>query len=183
MRYVIEIWKDIEGFEGLYQVSNMGKIKSCERFVKHSRNPNFFRSIKEKLLKQTIGRKGYLVVNLSKDGEHDCKRVSRLVAIAFVPNPDNKPEVNHKDGDKLNNNDWNLEWNTTSENIQHAYDNGLKKAWDGLKGETHGRSKLSEIDVLNIRKSSKLDEDLANAFGVKKSCINKIRNKQSWKHL
>ena len=116
----MEIWKDIEGYEGLYQVSNLGRVKSIygwcgNRFVKRT-----------KILKLKINNKGYTKVYLYKNKKSKMFFVHRLVAMAFVPNPNNLPQVNHKDGNKLNNSIGNLEWCTCSENIKHAYKTGLK---------------------------------------------------------
>ena len=102
-----EIWKDVVDYEGLYKVSNFGRIKRT--FV----------------LKPYIDRKGYYFVNLSKNGLVKCCRVHQLVAKSFIPNPLNKTEVNHIDGIKLNNIVSNLEWTTHKENMQHAFRNHL----------------------------------------------------------
>lgn len=103
-----ESWKDVEGYEGLYQVSNCGRVKSLERMrlVKSG----CFGKVKEKILKHGKNKSGYLQVLLWKDGKQKSHRVQRLVANAFIPNPENKPEVNHKDENKENNCVWNLEW-------------------------------------------------------------------------
>ena len=117
-----EVWKDIKGYEGLYQVSNYGRIKSLDRIIKDSHrsyNKN------DKILKLSFNFQKYLMVNLSKYGVKKSYRVNRLVAEAFIPNPLNKSQVNHIDGNKINNNVENLEWVTPSENMQHAYKNGL----------------------------------------------------------
>jgi hypothetical protein len=90
-----------------------------------------------KPLKHMITRKGYHLVALYKDGKRYYKSVARLVAQAFIPNPDNKPEINHKDGNKDNNTSNNLEWMTTKENIHHAMDNGLR-----VRSEVCGRAKV-----------------------------------------
>ena len=115
-----EQWKEIDDYNG-YSVSNTGKVKSFRR-----------KNNKEKglILKQETTYKGYKQVCLYKDGKKHQKLVHRLVAEAFIPNPDNKPEINHKDTDKTNNTIFNLEWNTSSENTIHAYKNGL---YDNLK--------------------------------------------------
>lgn len=109
-----EVWKDIDGYEGLYQVSNMGKVRSLKR-----NNTN------GKILRKCINKRGYEVVYFSKGNKKYAQRVHRLVAIAFIPEAKNKPQVNHIDGNKLNNCMNNLEWCTQSENIKHAYDNNL----------------------------------------------------------
>ena len=106
----MEIWKDIEGFEGLYQVSNLGKVKSL----------NYNHTKKEKILKHGSDRVGYLRVNLCKEGKRKTYQVHRLVAQAFIPNLENKPQVNHKDEDKTNNKVENLEWMTRRENINYG---------------------------------------------------------------
>ena len=119
-----EVWKDIEGYEGLYQVSTCGNIKSLARIVHSEKRGDY--KIKEKILKQSDTTTGYKKVELCKDNEkRKSFKVHRLVAQAFIPNPNNKPEVNHIDGNKINNNIDNLEWVTSSENSIHAYETGL----------------------------------------------------------
>ena len=113
-----EIWKDIEGFEGYYQVSNMGRVKSL----------NYHRTGKEKILKGCDNGDSYLRVMLYKDGKGKKYRVNRLVAQAFIENPDNLPEVNHKDKVRTNNCVDNLEWCTTQYNIDYS----LSKAIIGI---------------------------------------------------
>ena len=109
-----EIWIDIEGYEGLYQVSNLGNIRSL----------NYNRTGKTRTLKTCI-KKDYVVINLCKNNMKKNYQVHRLVAQAFIPNCENKTEVNHIDGNKENNAVDNLEWATRSENMQHAFKNGL----------------------------------------------------------
>ena len=103
-----EIWKDVEGYEGLYQVSNFGNVKSVKRIIKKANNA--YLSVKERLLKYTTNHKGYKMVSLSKNGKQKSCTVHRLVAKAFIPNPKDLPQVNHKDENKLNNYVNNLEW-------------------------------------------------------------------------
>ena len=102
-----EIWKDIDGFEKLYQISNFGRVFSKRR---------------NKIMKLNL-RKNYLRVGFNKEGVYYCFQVHRLVAQAFIPNPDNKDEVNHIDCNKQNNNVSNLEWVTHEENMEHACNN------------------------------------------------------------
>ena len=117
-----EIWKDIEGYEGIYQVSNLGKVKSLERYCSTHWGR---RRVPEKILNPQEKEYGYLCVDLHRDGNSKSYSIHRLVATAFIPNPEDKPEVNHKDGDTGNNQVSNLEWATGSENVRHALQTGL----------------------------------------------------------
>lgn len=108
----MELWKDIKGYEGLYQVSNLGRVKS----LKYNQQ-NF-----EKVLKPNIHKNGYAFCILKGKG----KSIHRLVAEAFIPNVQNKPTVNHKNGIKTDNRVENLEWSTYGENLKHAYKTNLK---------------------------------------------------------
>ena len=141
-----EVWKDIKGYEGYYQVSSLGNVKSLEReeIFKNKKGKTIKRLRKERILTQKVNEYGYAEVNLWKDGKNKYLRVHRLVGISFIPNPENKPVVNHKDGNKLNNCVTNLEWNTVSENTWHAthvlgtndYKKGLVKATEACKKKT-----------------------------------------------
>ena len=118
-----EIWKPIKGFEGLYEISNFGNVKSLPRIKINNRGKQL---TKERIMKPNKTRNKYLNVPLT--GENHIKKyysIHRLVAQTFIPNPDNLPEINHINGDKTNNRVDNLEWVTRSENIRHAYNNGL----------------------------------------------------------
>ncbi len=117
----MEIWKDIVGYENKYQVSNLGNIKSLETWT----GDKYIK--REKLLKNILYGNSYYYVSLSKNGKVKRFKVNRLVAQAFIPNPKNKPQVNHIDGNKLNNKADNLEWCTQSENMKHASMFGLRK--------------------------------------------------------
>lgn len=114
-----EIWRDVAEYEGYYQVSNLGNVRSVERTVARS---NYFVVLKSQVLKPAIRTAGYLFVNLSKDSKVKTKNIHRLVADAFLPNPQCKQEVNHKNGNKTDNNINNLEWCSRSENMIHSYD-------------------------------------------------------------
>ena len=114
-----EIWKDIEGYEGLYQVSNLGRVKSLSKYDRLGR-------LHVERIKSTVNNgNGYLSVNLKHNGKQVMRTVHRLVADAFIQNKLSLPEVNHLNGDKTDNRVSNLEWCTHSENMQHSVDNGL----------------------------------------------------------
>ena len=165
-----EIWKDVIGYEGLYEVSDTGKVKS----------DSTAKFLWGKELKAQNHK--YLRVCLKgRETKSEWKTVHRLVAIHFVPNPDNLPYVNHKDGNKLNNNDWNLEWTTPKGNAEHAVSERLYKI-----GEDNGRAKLTERNVFEIYdfllKKVK-SEDIAEKYNVSKGTINHIKSGKGWKHL
>lgn len=120
-----EIWKDVFGYEGLYKVSPNGEVKSLDIYQTLCDGRKRLR--KGRILKAFLDSDGYYVVNLSKYNIVTMKKNHRLVGEAFIPNPENKATINHKDGIKTNNNVTNLEWNTSLENTQHAKKLGLKK--------------------------------------------------------
>lgn len=122
-----EIWKDVGGFEGLYQVSNLGRVKSLEKKIPYGYG---LRTIPERILKNNVNEYGYLYVRLYKDAKGTKFKIHRLVALTFLENPKNKRCVNHKDGNKQNNCVENLEWVTHGENMQHAADNKLWTSWN-----------------------------------------------------
>ena len=113
-----EIWKAIAGYEGKYQVSNLGRVRSIPRTEKDSMGRRH--RTNGGIRKLTLSPSGYLVVNLWKDHKGSHKRVNRLVAEAFIPNPNNYDVVNHKDEDKINNHVYNLEWMTNADNLRYG---------------------------------------------------------------
>ncbi len=138
--FIMEIWKDIFGYEGLYQISNYGRVKSLLKIIKHKKSKNKKEYIKtnKEIIKKISICKGYSIISLSKENKQSTKRVCRLVADAFIPNLQNKPQVNHIDGNKHNDNIYNLEWCTEKENIRHAIENKLiirKKGSDCYKSK------------------------------------------------
>ena len=116
-----EYWKPVVGYEGLYEISNWGRVKSLKRLVKiHNKWGECYITINEKILKKRIDKYGYERVMLCKHGKSKLKQVHRLVAEAFIPNPYNLPQVNHKDEDKQNNHYLNLEWCTHEYNVNYG---------------------------------------------------------------
>ena len=168
-----EIWKDIKGYEGIYQVSNIGKIISLPR------NGTI---LKKKKLKNILNNRGYLCVNLSKNNIQKKNAIHRLVAETFIPNPDNLSQVNHKDGNKQNNCVENLEWCTCKENIQHARKTGLLNDY----GSKNKLSKFTDEQIkFNRKKYIKNDKkygctSLARKFNVSKSTISYIINNKTY---
>jgi len=161
-----EIWENIEGFEGIYQVSNLGKVKSL-KFGK------------EKYLSITKSSIGYLNTKLQLNKKNKSFLVHRLVAETFIKNEFNKPCVNHINGIKTDNRVENLEWCTHKENTEHSLKNDLIKT-----GYNHKQSKLSLKDIEYIRKNYKEKDKknggykLAEMFGVSRNCIsNVVKNK------
>lgn len=145
-----EVWKDIRGYEGIYQVSNLGNVK------------RLFKDGKERLLLGKKDKDGYIVVILSKHQKKKFYRVHRLVAEAFVPNPENKSQINHKDRKKANNvvdlNDLdgettNLEWVTSSENVMHCYKTGRKTKKRSILQYTKNKEYISRWN--SIKDASK----------------------------
>lgn len=122
-----EVWKDIEGYEELYQISNLGRTKSLGRTIERTgpKGNKFYRTYPEKILICHKDLKGYYRTNLALNGRNTTVKIHRLVAQAFIPNPENKPQVNHINGNKKDNRVENLEWTTNNENMKHAYNTGL----------------------------------------------------------
>ena len=169
-----EKWKYIKGYENDYKISNSGKIKSIKK-KKYGRKVEF--------IKTQPNQQGYRTVGLTKNGIQKTLRLGRLVAIAFIPNPFNKKEVNHKDFNKSNDTVENLEWVTPKENIRHCH---LSNRANTQRGEKVGTHKLTEKQVKNIlkmRKKGLLFREIGKLFNVHLSTIQYIANGRNWKHL
>jgi len=165
-----EQFKQIKGYNN-YLISELGRVFNLKfkRFLKPGKDKD-----------------GYFLVDLYKNGVGKTHKVHRLVTLAFIPNPENKPTINHIDGVKTNNFVDNLEWATNKENTQHALDNGLLKP-PCLKGSKVGNSKLTESQVLEIRKlyatGDYYQKDLAKIFNVGQTLISFIVNRKIWQHI
>ena len=165
-----ETWKPVRDYEGIYEVSNLGRILSHHYGVRRELQPR-------------ITSMGYRKPTLYRNGERNPQLLHRLVAEAFIPNPSNKPEINHIDGDKLNNSTDNLEWTTHAENMAHAAETGLLP---DRCGEKNPRSRLMAEQVYEIRalraEGLRLTE-IGAMFDVSKQCVCEIVHGRRWKHL
>jgi hypothetical protein len=165
---ITEIWKEIKGYEGIYEVSNLGRIKSLPRYKIRT----------ERISKAKVNVR-YRKFTLSVDSIKVDKLVHVLVAQAFVPNPFNKNGVNHKDGDTWNNRADNLEWCTQGENNEHAKQMGLHHGF----GETHYRSKLTESQAIEILKMDLPYKEIAKKYDVPVAIISCLKRGVTWSRI
>jgi NUMOD4 motif/HNH endonuclease len=169
----MELWKSVVGYEGLYEVSNRGMIRSLDKELKHdSRGGISVR--KGKILKPGLRDDYRSVVLTNSDGCSNSKKVARLVAEAFIPNPKKLPQVNHKDLDKQNDHVSNLEWMTNSQNHKHA-----------VLNEVYAQ-KLTAEDILKIRKliaKGKPKKHIGKMFGITGAMVCKINKRETWSHV
>ena len=167
-------WVDIKGFEGYYQISNKGDIKALR----------YYGRAWEKIIPIGILKCGYHGVNLSCSNGRYTKLLHRLIAEAFIANPENKEHVNHKNGNKLDNNVCNLEWVTRSENMRHALSVGLLNS---PKGELSSQAKLNNSQVLEIRQKANQQGvskcDMAKEYSVSLTTIRNIVSRKKWAHI
>jgi len=170
--YFMEFWKKIEGFES-YEISNYGRLRKILKFRKN-------RDYNAIMLKPSFDKDGYLrtVLTISKTEKYN-KTIHRLVALSFIDNTENKPQINHKDGNKSNNLVENLEWCTAKENSIHAIKLGLSGQ---APGEMHHMSKLKLNDVLEIRenKDNLSQRKMAVIYGISQTQISRILNNKRW---
>ena len=167
-----ENWKSLKGIVkcgDTYEVSDLGNVRNVKT---------------KRILKSQKSSKGYLRVKLSLNMDAKTYQIHRLVALAFIPNIEGKPQVNHKDSIRHNNVLSNLEWCTNGENQQHSIKQGLSRK---QKGEDRPASKLKEEDVIKIRElyddGGYSQRELAGMFNVGQRTINTIVNRKSWKHI
>lgn len=185
MENEIEIWKPVVGYEGIYEVSSLGRIRSLPRIVK-SRSPNG-RLMKGKIRKPNFRSHGYIQFNLyDKENKNFAARnLHRIIAMAFIPNPENKPEVNHIDANPSNNSLSNLEWVTHKENIVHAVKIGLLR---DQKGQKNNMVVLSDDDVIKIKTMLKngltyykIHENFFSHVSI--GTIRAIKENRTWTHV
>lgn len=169
----VEEWKDVVSYEGLYAISSFGRVKS---YAKQKGSV----TKKETILKQKITNTGYCEIKLCKCNRLKCFRVHRLVGIHFIVNPFNKPQINHKKGVKTDNRFHQIEWSTSSENLFHAFKNGLQRQ----DGEHHATKKLNWDKVNEIRRlymSGVPSPELAKKYEVHVGHIRNICYNIFWK--
>lgn len=175
-----EVWKPVLGYEGIYEVSNIGRVRSIDRVrVLSDGRTRFFPGV---TLVGKVGTHGYRAVTLS-DKVARTVVVHRIVAEAFLPREIGKNWINHRDGDKLNNAADNLEWCTPKENTAHMIEAGLA---DFPSGERMGMAKLTESDVVVIRSLARrgiMLKDIAKSFGVSPPVISNICARKAWRHV
>lgn len=170
-----EIWKTIP-FNENYEVSNLGKVRSKDHYFIGKNGKQILKI--GRVLKTDISKKGYIRVTITKNTKRFNTGLHRLIAICFIPNPLNKPQVNHINGIKTDNRIENLEWCTNKENQIHAVKNNL---CNPNYCENHHNAKLTNKDVLKVRELHKIgftNSELAKDYGVSKPAMSKIlRNK------
>ena len=168
-----EVWRDVVGYEGLYVVSNLGNVRSLPKRARHR---------EELEMTKRVGSGGYLYVHLRKSGKGNRRLVHRLVAEAFIENNLNKPQVNHIDGNKLNNVVENLEWVTPSENQLHAY-----RVLNRTRKRDHSprptKRKFTKEQILEIRSSSKSQSELAREYETAQNVIWCIVHRKTYQEV
>jgi hypothetical protein len=173
----MEVWKKIEGFEN-YEISNLGRLKGLEITTKFGCS---FKTYPERICKFWKDKKGYEYFTFNINGKNKHKLIHRLVATAFIPNSNNKPQVNHIDGNKSNNNIENLEWCTVKENLKHARDNGLNNS----EGLNHYRCKLTKNNIIEIRENKEklTQKKLAEKYILNQASVSDIINFKTYKNV
>lgn len=182
-------WKPIAGYEGLYEVSNTGLVRSSERSISKRMYGGGIHSYKRKgRIMRGDNAVGYVQHQLSKDGIRTRFKAHRLVAMAFIPNPEGKPWVNHIDSNPQNNNVDNLEWCTCRENVIHAIKAGRFRGITNIPnekrcryGEANKISKLTREKVNIIRSSPENNAEMGRQFGVSRAAIRQVRLGNTWK--
>ena len=176
-----EEWRDVEGYEGMYQVSCRGRVKSLDRYIKHSSGGSAL--LPGRILKPVPNNDGYLRVSLSIRGQRTFFSVHALVCAAFIgPRPDGM-DIRHLNGDSLYNCVENLVYGTSKENYADMLLHGTVAP---KHGEHNGRAKLTETDVRKIRRmlgEGLYQREIADMFGVHQSQISCIKLRRSWSHL
>lgn len=185
-RFLTEQWKDIVGYVGIYKISDFGRVKRLkkDKIRRWTRD----KKVTDKISKPCFDKDFYLRIGLYHNKTAKTIKIHRLVATHFIPNPENKPEVNHvgkradgKEGNKLDNRAISLRWATKEENRLHAILNGLRID----KGQNNNSAKLTDEQVLEIRglHPNKNFSQIAREYNVHQSTISRIIKRTQWKHI
>lgn len=172
----MEEWKTINGFEGCYEVSNKGQIRSLDRWVANTASSSRF--LKGQIIKPFIQANGYADVKLAAKGKKTTHYIHRLVATAFHGPGKPNDDAMHLDGNKINNIPQNLAWGTRKENVADGIRRGV---W--AHGERHGHAKLTEQQIILIRADTRLHREIATNYGVSRTLISMIKRRSIWVHV
>ena len=168
-------WKPVVGFEGLYEISSVGNVKALKRTVQRKRSG--IMTYPERILKPHYNS-GYLSISLHKDGVINTYKVHRLVALAFVPNPNNYPQVNHNDDVKTNNDFMNLSWGTQQQNIKQAMDNGRFKFCDQRNGTVISEDLADRIR--HVHKKGCKTAWISDLLGIGNTTVRHVLSGRTW---
>ncbi|GCD11697.1 NUMOD4 motif-containing HNH endonuclease [Clostridium tagluense] len=175
----IEIWKDIKGYKGVYQISNCGNIRSLDRMTVNSLGVH--RKEKGVLKKLRLGKQGYLYTSLWNHQKTKTVKPHRLVALYFIDLIEGKDIVNHKDGDKQNNHVDNLEWVTTLENARHAHETGLSPSQKGEHNAFHTLTEQEAIEVYKLAHRGIFSQkEISKMYNITSSNVSAIKRGCSW---
>ena len=174
-----EVFRDIPGWEGMYQVSNIGTVRSVDRTVGSVTGKTYNR--KGKVLRQNYNEDGYKIVYLSRNARDITMGVHRAMGLAFIPNLDQKPMINHINAIRDDNRLENLEWCTNAENIKHSFDMGISCN----KGDNHPNRVLTMDMVRAIRQelaTGKTPKEVSEIIGTKRRNVYAVRDRQNWNY-
>ena len=172
-----ELWKAVKGYEGIYEVSNYGRVKSISR-IALKRSGGIKRTTKPFILKSVL-EAGYKYVRITKNYKRKKLKTARIVAFAWIDNPDNKPQVNHKNGIRYNDTVENLEWVTAKENSIHAVETGLSP----IIGGQHWKSLLTNDEAVDIATSELSRKELMDKYQIGYHIVERIQKGTSWSRI
>lgn len=174
-----EVWKPVQGYEGLYEISNLGRLKSPQKVVNGKEGR--LHTLKERMLNPRVNQTGYYHTALYKNGKPKWYTVHRMVALSWIDNPENKPHINHKDSNRLNNRVDNLEWCTHGENMKHGFLYGNKTQ----KGEKNNAAKITREIAEAVRalyaEGNLTQWQVGERFGLARCHVKDITTHKIWK--
>ena len=179
---MIDIWKPVKGYEGFYEVSSTGKVKSIPRTIMR-KDGKPYRVKKERLMKLYVDEDGYHRVELQNAGSAFKTFAHRLVAQSFIPNPKNKPQVNHINGIKDDNRVENLEWVTLQENRDHAVANGLVADQRGMKNPANTLNEKQVLKIVKLKKEGFQPAEIARKIDIPHSNVRNVYYGYTWAWL